>query len=93
MRSDDTLLEFPCDFQVKAMGRPDTGGEDGDFSAFVTSLVAAHVEDLDASRVTAKPSSGGKYLAVTVRFEASSREQLDAIYQSLSDEPRVLVAL
>ena len=88
MRADDTLLEFPCDFDVKAMGKPE-----GDFRALVSELVGAHVDGLRDEQITENPSSGGKYVAVTVRVQAQSREQLDAIYQSLTDEPRVLVAL
>ncbi len=88
MRPDDTLLEFPCAFDVKAMGKPD-----GDFRALVASLVGAHVPELGDKDVSENASSGGKYVAVTVRVQAQSRAQLDAIYQSLTDEPRVLVAL
>ncbi len=93
MRSDDTLLEFPCEYHVKAMGRPDAAVSGDDFRALVIALVAAHVDHLDKDSVSSNPSSAGKYLAVTVRFQAESKVQLDAIYQSLTDEPRVLVAL
>ncbi|MEM7376070.1 MAG: DUF493 domain-containing protein [Pseudomonadota bacterium] len=88
MRHDDSLLEFPCAFDVKAMGKPENG-----FRALVVSLVGQHVDDLSESTVTESPSRGGKYVSVTVRFDATSRAQLDAIYQTLTDEPRVLVAL
>lgn len=88
METGESLLEFPCSFDIKAMGRPEDG-----FRELVTSLIAEHVEDMSGAKVSEKPSSAGNYIAVTVRFEAQSREQLDAIYRALSDEPRVLVAL
>lgn len=85
---DDQLMEFPCHFSVKAMGL----AED-DFDALVVSLVREHVDDLHEGAVSIKPSAAGKYLSVTVTFEAESREQLDDIYRSLTGHERVLMAL
>ena len=63
-----------------------------DFEGFVVSVVQTHAP-LSARNVTTRPSQAGKYLAVTVTFVAESRDQLDAIYQELSDSGRVLIAL
>jgi len=87
-RTDDTLLEFPCDFPIKAMGEATD-----DFDALVVSIVRRHVEDLPESAVSRRASSGGRYLAVTVTVRATSREQLDAIYRDLSGHERVVMAL
>ena len=86
----ETLLEFPCRFPVKAMGRSAPG-----FEATVVQSGRRHAglwqgDDLP---VTRNPSKAGKYTAVTVVIEATSREQLDAIYQDLTDCPDVLMAL
>ncbi|MCX7088210.1 MAG: DUF493 domain-containing protein [Methylococcales bacterium] len=86
--SEETLLEFPCQFPIKAMGRLDI-----EFDLLVIELIRPHVDDLDLSTVKSRPSSSGTYLAVTVTIEALSKKQLDAIYQSLSDHPLVLMAL
>jgi putative lipoic acid-binding regulatory protein len=40
-----------------------------------------------------QPSRHGRYESVTLTVRASSRAQLDAIYQELSAHERVLVAL
>ena len=85
---DDTLLTFPCDYAVKVMGL-----NGPDFSALVKQLVAAHVEGLDDSHISVKPSRQGKYSAVSVRFTATSKAQLDAIYYALTADERVLMAL
>jgi uncharacterized protein len=81
-------LRFPCRFPVKAMGlsRPD-------FDTLVVGIVRRHAPDLSEGAVTLRTSRGGKYVAVTVVIEATSREQLDAIYQDLSDDDRVVWAL
>ncbi len=84
----ETLLEFPCKFPVKAMGR----NEDG-FEALVTKIILTHAEMFAAEAVTTQLSSTGKYLSVTVTIEAISKAQLDRIYQDLTDCEQVLVAL
>ena len=88
MSTRETLLEFPCDFPIKVFGK-----DDGGFQARVFDLVAPHVTDLKRSDMSAKPSSGGKYLAVTVNIVATSQDQIDAIYSDLTGNQQVLMAL
>jgi putative lipoic acid-binding regulatory protein len=93
VRQDDqpdntSLIAFPCEFSVKAMGLAETG-----FDALVVEIVRRHVPGLGEGAVRSRSSSGGKYTSVTVTFNASSREQLDAIYQALTDHERVLMSL
>ena len=86
----ESLLEFPCRFPIKAMGRAN-----GSFDAIVVQIVRKHAELWadEESPVTSNPSSAGNYLSVTVVIEATSQAQLDAIYQDLTDSPEVLMAL
>ncbi|MES9857516.1 MAG: DUF493 domain-containing protein [Sedimenticola sp.] len=84
----ETLLEFPCQFSVKAMGYAAP-----DFDAVVLSIVRDHVPNIGEGAVKIRPSKEGKYLAVTVTFEATSKAQLDAIYYALTDSERVLMSL
>lgn len=86
--STESLLEFPCQFAIKAMGKSTL-----DFDLVVVEIVRRHVPNLSEAAVTTRPSKAGTYTAVTVMIEAASREQLDAIYQGLSDHPDVLMAL
>ncbi|MCF7988300.1 MAG: DUF493 domain-containing protein [Methylovulum sp.] len=86
--SEDTLFEFPCQFPVKAMGKMDV-----ELDILVIDIIRRHAPDLDHQAVKTRPSKDGRYLAVTVTIEATSKKQLDAIYQDLSDHPLVLVAL
>ncbi|MCB1759009.1 MAG: DUF493 domain-containing protein [Gammaproteobacteria bacterium] len=88
MTEQESLLEFPCRFSLKAMG---LAGDD--FDALVVEIVRRHVPDLHEGSVKSRPSSAGKYLSITVTFEAESRAQLDAIYQDLTDHERVLMSL
>jgi putative lipoic acid-binding regulatory protein len=84
----ETLLEFPCMFPVKAMGR-----DDGGFEALVKKIISKHAEVSAGVPVTTNTSSSGSYLSVTVTIEAVSKAQLDRIYQDLTDCEQVLVAL
>jgi putative lipoic acid-binding regulatory protein len=88
MSKPDTLLEFPCDFPIKAMGR----AED-DFESLIITLVRKHAPDLHEDAVSARDSSGGRFLSVTVTVRATSREQLDNIYRELTACEKVLMAL
>ena len=82
------LFEFPCQFPIKAMGKAEM-----EFDLLVIDIVRQYVDKLSADAVKTRPSKNGKYLAVTVTIEAKSQQQLDDIYQQLSDHPRVLMAL
>jgi putative lipoic acid-binding regulatory protein len=88
MSEEETLLEFPCQFPIKAMGK-----NTPDFDSIVVAIVRQHVDDINEGAVKTRLSKGDKYLAVTVTIEASSKQQLDAIYQGLTDCPDVLMAL
>jgi putative lipoic acid-binding regulatory protein len=82
------VLQFPCQFPLKAIGRdPET------FEQFVLEIVRKHIPDLPPNASTTRPSNGGRYLAVTVTFTAESRQQLDAIYRELHSHTRVVMLL
>ncbi len=84
----ETLLEFPCRFPIKAAGK---AGED--FDTLVVEIVRRHVPDLNEGAITTRQSSGGKWVSVTVVIEATSKAQLDAIYRDLSAHDKVVWAL
>jgi putative lipoic acid-binding regulatory protein len=83
----ESNLEFPAEFPLKAIGTGD------DFEAWVLALVRRHVPDLAQHSSVTRPSSGGKYLAVTVTFTARSQAQLDALYEELGNDKRVRMLL
>lgn len=86
--ADSSLLAFPCDFPIKVMGRKQPG-----FAQAVTEIVVKHAPDFDMASVQMRPSRKGRYLSVTCIVRATSREQLDALYQELCDHPSVVMVL
>jgi putative lipoic acid-binding regulatory protein len=82
------LLEFPCRFPIKAMGR-----QDAEFEALVSGIILRHAQLWPGEAIRSTPSKAGRFVSVTVVVRAESQEQLDAIYHELSDCAQVLVAL
>ena len=52
-----------------------------------------HAPDLSEGAIHTRASGEGNYLSVTVVVKATSRAQLDAIYQDLVDCEDVIMAL
>lgn len=82
------LLQFPCQFPIKAMGRHDQS-----FTAIVIEIVQRHAGPVKDEMVHTANSKAGRYLSVTVTITAESKAQLDAIYMDLTAHQDVLVAL
>ena len=83
-----SLLEFPCTFPIKAMGK-----NTDDFEALVTDIVLAHAELWPDQAIRSEASKEGNYVSITAVIKAESQEQLDAIYQELTDCDQVKMAL
>lgn len=84
----DSLIVYPSDFPIKIMGRNANG-----FAETIAALVREHAPDFDPATMELRPSSGGNYLSCTCTIRATSRVQLDALYQALSSHPMVAVVL
>ena len=83
-----SLLEFPCAFPIKIMGRTRDG-----FAQAIVAVVQKHAPDFDPATLEMRASSAGKYLSLTCTINATSREQLDDLYRELSAHPMVAMVL
>ncbi|HET7197658.1 MAG TPA: DUF493 domain-containing protein [Burkholderiales bacterium] len=88
LHAEGSALAFPCEFPIKVMGRKEPG-----FAQAVADIVRKHAPDFDPASVGMRPSRKGRYLSVTCVVRATSREQLDALYQELCDHPQVVMVL
>jgi len=84
----DSLIEYPCRFPIKVMGAKAEG-----FVHAVTMVARQFDPTFDAATVELRESKGGNYLGVTITINATSREQLDELYRTLSTHPMVKVVL
>ncbi len=88
MNEGESLIEYPSKFPIKVMGLQ----VDGFIDAMVA--VARNFDPgLAEAAVELRPSSGGKYLGITITITATSREQLDELYRTLSTHPMVKIVL
>ena len=78
----ESLIEYPSRFPIKVVGV----NEDG-FVHTITHIAKQFDPDFDASTIELRESGGGKYLGVTITVTATSREQLDELYRTLSTHP------
>ena len=83
-----SLIQYPCDFPIKIMGTSQPG-----FAQTIVDIVRRHAPDFDPATIEMRVSRARKYLSVTATIRATSREQLDALYQELSDHPMVVMVL
>ena len=84
----DSLIEYPSQFPIKVMGVNVDG-----FAEAITALAQRFDPTFDPSTAELRPSSGGKYLGVTVTITATSREQLDNLYRAFTAHPLVKMVL
>jgi putative lipoic acid-binding regulatory protein len=61
--------------------------------AAITHIAQQFDPSFDAATIELRESKGGKYLGVTITITATSREQLDELYRTLSTHPMVKVVL
>lgn len=83
------VLEFPCDFPIKVVGH-----NDGALHGHICAIACRHDTHFNPEvRLECRQSSAGKYQSFTLRLRATSKEQIDAVYQDLKACELVLWAL
>jgi uncharacterized protein len=85
---DESLIEYPSAFPIKVMGSNVPG-----FEAAIVDVVRRFDPAFDPAGVEVRPSRAGNYLGLTITVTATSREQLDELYRTLSTHPMVKVVL
>lgn len=88
MDPNESLIEYPSDFPIKVMGATHE-----EFAATITSVLVELDPTFHSGKMTVRPSAKGNYTGLTVVVRATSREQLDDIYRTLSAHPMVKVVL
>ena len=85
---EQSLIKYPSQFPIKVMGARVEG-----LVHAVTQIARNFDPAFDATTIELRESKGGKYLGVTITITATSREQLDELYRTLSTHPMVKVVL
>jgi putative lipoic acid-binding regulatory protein len=79
---------YPCLFPVKVIGECSER-----FVADVLSVMERYAGDWSDHDIARRRSRGGKYLSLTIRFTAQSRDQLEKLYAELNAQERVILVL
>ena len=85
---EQSLIEYPCAFPIKVMGARVEG-----FIEAITRVALQFDPGFDATSIEQRPSKAGNYLGLTLTINATSREQLDELYRTLSTHPMVKIVL
>ncbi len=85
---EQSLIEYPSQFPIKVMGANVEG-----FAEAIVRVAQQFDPGFDAGSIETRPSKAGNYLGVTITITATSREQLDELYRTLSTHPMVKVVL
>ena len=88
LKEGETLLEFPCEFPIKAMGLACD-----ELEIAVIEIINRHVSNLSEGALNMRPSKNGKYVSITITITAHSKQQLDNIYIDLTACKHVTMAL
>jgi putative lipoic acid-binding regulatory protein len=84
----ETIFEFPCKFPIKIMANPKKGVEE-----LVLETLNKHVENPEQIEFTVRESKTGKFVSITALFTATSKEQLNTLYEIFSKNPEVHMVL
>lgn len=84
----DSLIEYPCDFPLKIFGKQQAG-----FAQAVLEVVTKHDPGFLAASMEMRVSKTARYVSLTCTIRATSRVQLDAVYQDLCDHHMVTMVL
>lgn len=82
------LIEFPCEFPVKVMGKTES-----QFPETVILLIQTIRPNFSPEKIETRISSSGKYTSLTCTVHIESQVQLDDIYRLISAHPLVKFAL
>jgi len=86
--SEESVIEFPCAFPIKMMGR-----DTPEFRATARSLIEGHVGPVAEDSIKSNLSGKGNFVSITITVTATSQQQLDDIYREVSAHDDVLMAL
>ncbi len=84
----ESVIEFPCEFPIKVMGRANP-----DFVLRVVRIVRTQVPDFDERQVKTAASRRGRFVSVTVTVTARSQKHLDQVYLALNADDQVVMTL
>lgn len=88
MKNEQSLIKFPCDFQIKIIGN-----HHETFEFEIVCIARKHFPDLGEAAIRSKKSQEGNYLSITITVYAKDQDTLDALYRELTKHPDIKMVL
>jgi len=77
-----TLIEFPCDFPIKVIGK-----HTSEFKDNIIAIACKHDPAFNPDTVRNTLSKEGRFCSLNLIINATSQIQLDALYRELTEHP------
>lgn len=88
MTDSPSLMEFPCDFLIKIIGK-----NSAVFAADVANSIRKHFPNTQDNSISSQPSQQSNYIAISVTVHALDQTTLDALYLELTQHPDIKMVL
>ena len=88
MKKDQTLMTFPCEFQIKIIGN-----NSARFETEIIEIARKHFPNTSEASIEKKPSQNGNYLAISIMLHVENQPTLDALYRALTQHPDIKMVL
>ncbi len=84
----ESLIEFPCDYKFKAMGKTSDTFIDTCFN-----IAQKYDKNVTRKQIKIRNSKGQKFISVTIPVYVTCLKEVHGIYADLKSHPEVLMAL
>jgi len=81
----ESLFKFPCKYPIKIVAKKASDATRAEFETEITKIFRKHFADFSESELSLRESKEGNYLSMTVTVMAQNKEQLDTVYQELTE--------
>ena len=88
MEKKESLIQFPCFFPIKIIGK-----NTNQFQAEVMSIINSHFPGPPEPEIRCNQSQGSNYIAITATVYVHDQTTLDSLYQNLSKHPDMKMVL
>lgn len=88
MTDKTSLMTFPCDFQIKIIGKNTAA-----FETDIIHIIRKHFSNTADDAICRQSSQQSNYLAISVTVHALNQITLDALYLELTQHPDIKMVL
>lgn len=88
MNESASLMQFPCDFSIKVIGK-----NTATFETDILNIARKFYPNLLEEAIRSQLSKNGSYRSCNLTVHAEEQTTLDALYQALTEHPDVNMVL